>query len=84
MDFFNALLQAADRRAYVNGSHTIDQLCVVCVEMMAETVAVDEAFQIFGVDGKLLWPENGTLRHRTVNWMRTRPLSSYLECLCSA
>jgi hypothetical protein len=39
-------------------SDTVDQLCVVCIEMMTEKVAVDEAFQIFGVGDELLWPKN--------------------------
>jgi hypothetical protein len=35
----------------------------VCCLRRAKTVAVDEAFQMFGVGNELMWPENGALRH---------------------
>ena len=42
MDLLNALLHSVDGYIDLGNPDTVDQLCVVCLKMTAELVAIDQ------------------------------------------
>jgi hypothetical protein len=72
----NTLLQTVDRRAYLDNPDTVNQLHIICIEVVTEVMTVNEVFQVISVRSELLGTQDRTLRHRTVNRMGTRLLQT--------
>lgn len=70
MDLLYAMLHYVDGYIDLDKPSTVDQLCVICIKIMAELMAIDQTRKIISVGNKALRPEYRSLGHGTVDDMR--------------
>lgn len=69
-DLLDALLHSGDGCVVLGRSGTVDQLCIICVKMMAEFMAIDQTRKIIIEGNKSLRHECRSLWHGTVYDLR--------------
>jgi hypothetical protein len=69
MNLLNILLHSVDGYADLGKPGTADQLCIICVKMVAELTAINQTRQIISVGNKALLPAHRSLWHGTVDDM---------------
>ena len=81
MDLLNALLHSVDGYINLRKPSTVNLLCIICVKMMAELMAIDQIRKIISIGNKAMRPEHRSLWHGTIDDIRPGLLHTQLESL---